>query len=137
MKYLIALLVPCFIFLGVANSFAEPFQLQVYTWEVGPEISHFTYEEPDVMEEKGFMNGIAGSFAYHNKLMLKADLRFSYGQVDYKNSGTMDNVDNSIFETRWLAGYDFLVSEFTFITPYIGLGYRYLNNDSSGRTSSV
>lgn len=137
MKKLIASLAICFMFVGIRSSFAEPLQLQMHTWEVGPEISHITYKEPDVMEEKGFMYGIAGSYAYHNNLMLKVEGRFSFGQVDYKNSGTMDDIDDYMFEFRWLGGYDFLVSEMTIITPYIGLGYRYLNDDMSGMTSST
>lgn len=137
MKNLIALLVICFTFLGIGSSFAEPLLLKVRTWEAGHEIFHFTYKEPGVMKEKGYMGGIAGSFAYHNKLMLKVGVRFSSGEVDYKNSGTMYDIDNSIYETRGLAGYDFRISKIAIVTPYIGLGYRYLNNDSSGMTSST
>ncbi|KAF0119468.1 MAG: hypothetical protein FD151_1999, partial [bacterium] len=48
--------------------FAEP--LKVHTWELGTEISHITYKEPDVMREKGMMYGIDGSYAYHQNLML-------------------------------------------------------------------
>lgn len=137
MKKLIALLAICFMFVGIGSSFAKPLQLQMHTWEIGPEISHITYEEPDVMEEKGFMYGIAASYAYHNNLMLKAEGRFSFGDVDYTNSGTMDNIDDYMWEFRGLAGYDFPVLKATIITPYIGFGYRYLNDDSSGMTSST
>ena len=135
MKKLIASLAICFMFVGIGSSFAKPLQLQMHTWEIGPEISHITYEEPDVMEEKGFMYGIAASYAYHNNLMLKAEGRFSFGDVDYTNSGTMDNIDDYMWEFRGLAGYDFPVLKATIITPYIGFGYRYLNDDSSGMTS--
>lgn len=137
MKKLIASLAICFMFVGIGSSFAKPLQLQMHTWEIGPEISHITYEEPDVMEEKGFMYGIAASYAYHNNLMLKAEGRFSFGDVDYTNSGTMDNIDDYMWEFRGLAGYDFPVLKATIITPYIGFGYRYLNDDMSGMTSST
>jgi hypothetical protein len=137
MKKLIASLAICFMFVGIGSSFAKPLQLQMHTWEIGPEISHITYEEPDVMEEKGFMYGIAASYAYHNNLMLKAEGRFSYGQVDYDGqlsdgtSYTIDGIDDYMLEFRGLAGYDFPVLKATIITPYIGFGYRYLNDDSS------
>ncbi len=137
MKKLIASLAICFMFVGIGSSFAEPLQLQMHTWEVGPEISHITYEEPGVMEEKGFMYGIAGSYAYHNIYMLKVEGRYSFGQVDYKNSGTIDDIDNSIFEFRGLGGYDFRMSETSILTPYIGFGYRYLKDDVGGMTSST
>ncbi len=135
MKKWIVSLAMCCMFPGVGSSFAEP--LQMHIWTVGAEMSHITYEEPDVMEEKGFMYGIGGSYTYHKHIMLKAEGRFSYGQVDYKNSGTTDNIDNYMLEFRGLGGYDFLIFNRSIITPYIGIGYRYLNDDSSGRVSST
>lgn len=110
--------------------------------EAGGEISHITYEEPGVMEEKGLMYGVSASYTYHRpdpKLMLKAQGRFSAGQVDYSSSssGEMDNIDDYIFELRGLGGYDFIISSTSAITPYLGLGYRYLNDDSSGMTTST
>jgi len=110
---------------------------QKHPWELGAEISHITYKEPDVMRDKGMMYGIAGSYAYHENLMLKAEGRFSYGQVDYKNSGTMNNIDDYILEIRGLGGYDFYMFEASTLTLYIGIGYRYLNDDSSGKITST
>jgi hypothetical protein len=124
-------------FVGVESSFAE--ELQKHTWELGPEISYIEYKEPGVMKEKGMMYGIVGSYTYHDKLMLKAEGRFSYGQVDYSSptSGTMDNIDDYIFEFRGLGGYYFPVSKASFLTPYTGIGYRYLNDDMSGKVTST
>lgn len=135
MKKLLALTI-CFMFVGAGSIFAEA-ELQKHTWELGPEISYITYKEPGVMREKGMMYGIDGSYTYHNKLMLKADGRFSYGQVDYKNTGTMNDIDDYMLEFRGLGGYDFSVLASSMLTPYIGIGYRYLNDDMSGRTSST
>lgn len=154
MKKLLALTI-CFIFAGVGSIFAEP--LQEHTWELGTEISHITYDEPGVMKEKGMMYGFLGSYVYRgkpaalavfeewmfpsstaaNKWMFKAEGRFSFGQVDYKNSGTLDNIDDYIWEFRGLAGYDFPVCEKSTLTPYIGIGYRYLNDDMSGMITST
>ncbi|NOZ69954.1 MAG: autotransporter outer membrane beta-barrel domain-containing protein [Deferribacteres bacterium] len=105
--------------------------------EIAPQVSHIRYKEPQVMEEKGVMYGIGGSYAYHNKVMLKIQAGYSLGQLDYKNSGTIDNIDNYMIELRGLGGYDIPVSKATVLTPYIGLGYRYLNDDSSGKISST
>jgi len=113
----------------------SPFQR--HTWELRPEISYIKYEEPGVMKESGFMYGIGASYTYHNNIMIKAEGRYSYGQVDYENSGTIDNIDDYIIEVRGLAGYDFKVSSISTITPYIGAGYRYLNDDMAGRVSST
>ena len=130
MKRLLVL-VACFMFVG-ASSFAEP----VHEWELGTEVSHIKYDEPGVMEEEGVMYGIVGSCTYRDNYMLRAEGRFSYGQVDYKNSGTKDNIDDYILEFRGLAGYDFPASENKVLTPYIGIGYRYLNDDLTGTTST-
>lgn len=135
MKKLLAITL-CFTFIGMGNVLAQV-ELPKHTWELGTEISHITYKEPSVMREKGMMYGIVGSYTYHNKLMLKADGRFSYGQVDYKNSGTLNNIDDYILEFRGVGGYDFSVFTASTFTPYIGFGYRYLNDNTSGMTTST
>lgn len=134
MKKLLALTI-CFMFMGIGSVFAEP--LKVHTWELGADVSHITYKEPSVMEEKGMMYGIVGSYTYRSKFMLKADGSFSYGQVDYKNSGTLDNIDDYILEFRGVCGYDFPILKASILTPYVGIGYRYLNDDMSGMTTST
>ncbi len=108
-----------------------------HTWEIGPEISTIEYKEPDVMSQKGLMYGIGAAYTYRNGVMIKVAGRYSYGQVDYKNSGTINNIDDSIFEIRALGGYDFKISSSFTMTPFIGLGYRYLKDDMAGRISST
>ncbi len=107
-------------------------------WELGAEISHITYKEPGLMEEKGMMYGIDGSYVYRNQFtefprgidiwMLKAEGRFSYGKVDYTGSGTVDNIDDYMLEFRGLWGCDISVLKSSTLTPFIGIGYRYLND---------
>lgn len=112
-------------------------ELQRHTVEFGTEISYIKYEEPDIMEETGMMYGIVGSYAYHNGIMGKVEMKGSVGEVDYDgklSNGTQYNVEDItdyMVETRGLLGYDFPVFDSTFITPYIGIGYRYLNDDMS------
>ena len=125
----------CFTFIGLGSVLAQV-ELPKHSGDLGTEISYIKYKEPGVMEEKGMMYGIVGSYTYRPKFMLKADGRFSYGQVDYKNSGTMDNIDDYILEFRGVGGYDFSVFTASTLTPYIGIGYRYLNDDFAGTTST-
>jgi len=116
------------------SSFAEP----VHECESGTEISHRKYEEPGVMEQKGIMYGILGSYTYRDNFMLRAEGLYSFGEVDYENSGTMDNIDDYVLEFRGVGGYDFPVSKDKVFTPYIGIGYRYLNNEfGPGRYTST
>lgn len=115
-------------------------ELKRHTWELRPEISHIEYEEPDIMKQNGFMYGIGAAYTYHNNLMVRLDGRYSYGQVDYtsRDSGSMDNIDDYIIETRLTVGYDIpLPSGSSFVTPYFGFGYRYLNDDSSNMETST
>ena len=135
-RFSIALLVAaCFIFLGAMSSFADT--AQEHTWELGTEISHITYEEPGVMEETGVMWGLLGSYTYRKDLMLKVEGRLSYGEVDYDGElsdgtpYTISGIEDSMFEFRGLAGYDFPMSTATIVTPYTGFGYRYLSDDPS------
>lgn len=136
----------CFVFMGVASISAQAGELgfereskplKKHTFELRPEISYIVYKEPEVMKEKGMMYGLAGSYAYHNKMMLKGEAKGSWGEVDYSNSGKIKNITDYMLEFRGLVGYDFPISNSSTFTPYIGLGYRYLNDDMSGKTSTT
>ncbi len=104
---------------------------------MGVETSYIKYREPGVMREQGMMYGVTGSYDYHNKIMLKVEGRGSWGRVDYRNSGAINNINDYILESRGLGGYDFSVLGRHTLTPYIGFGYRYLNDDMSQRVSST
>jgi len=139
MKRVLALAL-CFCFVLLGRVFAEV-QLQKHTREVGMETYYHRYKEPYVMQETGIMYGVNGAYTFYDKLMLRAEGRFAAGQVDYKNSGTMGNVNDFLFETRGLAGYGFSVDTSintnALLIPYVGIGYRYLNDDSKNRTTST
>ena len=49
----------------------------------------------------------------------------------------MDNLFDYCAEIRGMAGYDFKFSDDILLTPYFGIGYRYLNDDSSGKITST
>lgn len=112
-----------------------------HTFELGTEISYRKYQEPDVMRQKGWMYGLFGSYAHHNKLMLKAEFRGDFGDIDYvggTQGGTylnLNNVPEYMLEARGLIGYDFPVWKSTVLTYFTGIGYRYLNNDAHKKYS--
>lgn len=138
MKGFVTLMV-CFIIMNTGSAFAESEIFRKHGVEVGTEVFHITYKEPDFIKESGFMYGINGSYAYHNKIMIKLDGRLGYGKIDYSSpgSGDLDNIDDYLAETRGAAGYDFLVYKILSISPYMGIGYRYLKDDSSGMTTTT
>jgi hypothetical protein len=120
--------------LGAGSSSAEPVQ----RWELGAELSSIAYEEPGVMKEDGVMYGIVGSWTnYHDRAMVRVEGRFSYGQVDYENSGTLDDIDDFMLEFRMLGGRELSVLKPAVVMAYAGFGYRYLNDDSGGMTTST
>jgi len=116
----------------------QKFELPIHSFEIGPEVSYIKYKEPGVMKEDGIMYGIGAAYTYRiNAAMFRVEGKYSYGQVDYQNSGTVDEIDDYMFEIRGLLGFDYRMSDKSIITPYIGLGYRYLNDDMSGKISST
>ncbi|HOG11319.1 MAG TPA: autotransporter outer membrane beta-barrel domain-containing protein [Smithella sp.] len=110
-----------------------------HVWKIGPEFSSIKYEEPGVMKEKGMMYGVGAAYSYHNGVMFGADIKYSYGQVDYESngSGTINDIDDNMLEIRGVGGYDFKMSSSFVLTPFFGFGYRYLRDDTSGRTSTT
>lgn len=124
---------------------------------MGAEFSYFKYEEPDVMEETGPLFGVFAGYAmrtpendkvsswqeffssYQNNYMFGIEGQFLAGQVDYdsRDTGSIDNINEYLFEIRGLAGYNFPAGEATVLTPYIGLGYRYLDDNTGGKTSTT
>ncbi|MFC1631767.1 outer membrane beta-barrel protein [Candidatus Omnitrophota bacterium] len=111
-------------------------------WDLGFELSHIKYEEPDVMEEEGTMYGVSGAYTsrgeyFFQNFMLKFEGKASWGEVDYQNSGTLNDIDDLMLEFRGLGGRSFSLFDTFMCTPYFGFGYRYLLDDLDGLTSST
>lgn len=87
------------------------------------------------------MWGLLCSYTYHSdsNVMFGMGIGLSSGEVDYSSpgSGDLNNIPDFMAEFRFLLGADVPASEASFLTPYTGIGYRYLNDDSSGMTSTT
>lgn len=109
-------------------------------WELGGQISTYKYEEPDFMELEGTRFGGFGAYTgiNPNGLYGRIDLRVSYGRLDYSSvgTGTSSDVPDWLAETRAVVGKDFRVHDGLVLSPYIGLGYRWLYNDLRGYSST-
>lgn len=117
---------------------------KMHTITLAPEINYFTYKE-DQMKETGFLYGLSGAYTYRgeafaeslSQAMFKVEGRIIFGRVDYDghlfdgNAYKIDNVRDILSEFRGLAGYDFTIFSDTTVTPFIGLGFRYLKDDLS------
>ena len=125
---------------AIAQKSREPDPLATRRgWEVGGQIAHYHYEEPDFAKLIGNRGGILGAYTFPprwNRVFFRVDARGSYGALKYQGSGTQDSVPDRIVEARGVAGLDFLPGNRVSLSPYLGLGYRYLYNDSRGYSST-
>jgi hypothetical protein len=110
-------------------------------WAVGPEISGFHYEEPGLMQEDGTLFGVALSYAHYYRKDFESRLfRFesgvAVGEVDYDGAlmdGTPYQVDGNeelMINARGLWGSLWHTDDHA-DHLYLGLAYRYLQDDGS------
>jgi len=108
-------------------------------WELGGQAAHYRYLEPDFAQVSGNRVGIVAARTFTNAagVFSRIDYRESYGRLKYESpvSGTQNRVPDWIFELRAVAGLDWVGGSVS-LSPYLGLGYRYLYNDSRGYTTS-
>jgi len=109
------------------------------TFQIGFDVRYFDYEEPGLMEESGWMYGIVGSYIYHgnNKLMFETSLSYVFGELDYDGQfqdGTprTSDTDDWLFEWRGLIGPDYRLKDSSIVTPFLGIGYRFWNDEIKG-----
>jgi len=111
--------------------------------DIGLLISSYKYEEDYndsfLMSLEGKKVGLSGSFTqtYEDDWYWGVDGRYVTGNVDYTSAGTGDKSANpdSYVDVRLTAGKDFEVGS-QLLSPYAGLGYRYLNNDLRGYSTT-
>jgi hypothetical protein len=90
------------------------------------------------------LDGWLGAIAVEGQVdyqswMLRADARYSYGEVDYSGSGTSSGEPNEVFEGRVTIGRSILLGfqDRSRITPYLGYGYRRLYNQAASTVTST
>ena len=137
-----------FIFVPPSNAYQEPNRLPAsvkrQTFEIGPEMYYFRYEEPGLMKTTGKFKGIKGTYTSHewmpetpvlpfNNGKLMVEGRFASGSADFDGqvlggaAVNTDNFDAFTTEFRFLIGMDELKQNRT-NTFYAGLGIRYFND---------
>lgn len=108
--------------------------------EIGLTVASYEYKEPDIsMSQKATKVGIDynGTMALSNDWFVRGDLRYATGKADYSSpaSGTKNGNPDWYYELRGTFGRDFSMETYS-LSPYTGLGYRYLFNDIRGATST-
>ncbi len=111
--------------------------------DIGIQLSGYKYEEQVggafFMSTEGNKLGLSGSFtqAHEDGWFWGGDIRYASGHVEYRSAGTgeMSGVRDYYVDARLTFGQDFESSGQVW-APYTGLGYRHLNNDLRGFTST-
>jgi hypothetical protein len=121
---------------------AEQASLKTLTGNnIGLSVSSYQYREPGVMSLKGAKMGldmhVVKVSEERDNLIFRGDLRFAFGTVDYNsnNTGSATGEPDWYLEARALLGKDWEINH-AVLSPYIGLGYRYLFNDGRGISST-
>jgi len=103
--------------------------------ELGVQAAYYRYEQPDIMTLSGPRGGIVGAYTFTDahRLFSRIDVRDSYGRLKYESgTATQDKIPDNIFEVRAVGGADFFLGRSFSLSPYAGLGYRYLYDDLRG-----
>ena len=113
-----------------------------HTFDGGIEVYRYAYKEivqgAFFAGTKGDYTGLFANYTYRPQraaasldaypTMYRFEGRFASGRVDYTGTGTWDGLKDYMCEARGLIGYDYLPLPSLRVTPYAGLGFRYLNN---------
>jgi hypothetical protein len=109
------------------------------------------YEEPSVMRQKGLLWGHylrytyrppKGTFLHFKELnMYRLEGQLASGKFNYHSEGDPElhvtGKKDVSFEIKGVVGRDFFPVSYLRTTPYIGLGYRYLSDNSDGLNTLV
>lgn len=137
-----------FLFLLFVSPAASASQRHIL--ETGVETYAYEYEETwsgsILMETKGQYSGLYANYMFRSAIEgkryfeLRLEGRWASGSVDYKTDILdygYDGLDDNMFELRGLAGMAFMLPNDSTIMPYLGLGYRYLNNGLEALPANV
>ncbi|MEI6437399.1 MAG: hypothetical protein WCO69_01460 [Candidatus Omnitrophota bacterium] len=129
------------------------FSMGTYLFETGdkwPLRYSLLYAESDKVEKNGAMFGIYGAKTWRISEPLRHagdiwrisplpnvvrfEAEFLMGKVDYSSyaTGKREGFDVQDIDARLLFGYDYVWSDTTMITPYIGVGWRRVSDTTGG-----
>ena len=107
--------------------------------QLGLTISGYVYDEPSLNVRMTALNvGVEylGTYAFQNDWFVLGQIDYNNGPVKYSGSGTASGIPQYYVNLKAALGHDFAFNGFV-LSPYIGIGYRYLNQAFGGVTTST
>jgi hypothetical protein len=143
---LISAIAGCFISTVNGQSISQDDLKTKTSNSIGLTLSSYAYTEPNLTDVTGTtmsvnMNatniGIEhfGTYSFQNNWFLMDQLDYNTGNVSYSGSGTQSGIPQYYFNLKGAVGYDFAFEGFN-LSPYIGIGYRYLSQQWGNTTTS-
>ena len=107
--------------------------------EIGLTLSSYSYSEPSLnVSMKATNVGIdyTGRYAFGNDWFVLGYANYNNGPVKYSGSGTQSGIPQYYFDIKAAVGYDFDLQGIQ-LSPYIGIGYRFLDQQWGGTSTST
>ena len=107
--------------------------------ELGLTLSTYSYKEPSLSVQMDATNiGVEyqGTYAFKNNWFVLGEIDYNTGKVKYSGTGTQSGIPQYYFNLKAAVGYDFAFDKFV-LSPYVGLGYRYLSQQWGGTQTST
>lgn len=107
--------------------------------EIGVTISSYDYDEPSLnvsMKATNLGLDYTGTYAFGNDWFVLGNINYNIGSVKYSGTGTQSGIPQYYYDIKAAVGYDFVVEGIQ-LSPYIGLGYRFLSQQWGGTRTST
>ena len=107
--------------------------------EIGVTVSSYAYSEPSLnvsMKATNLGLDYTGTYAFGNDWFVLGNLNYNNGSVKYSGTGTQSGIPQYYYDIKAAVGYDFAVEGIQ-LSPYIGLGYRFLSQQWGGTSTST
>jgi hypothetical protein len=127
-----------FVCLGMSEGQAQSVGGWTFTGAVGLEGQYQRYSEPSLdVTEDGWFGGITlDGRMTSGDWQVRGEFRYDIGKMDYSGSGSLDDIDDRVLETRLLLAHVLHYGPNQWI-PFGGLGYRRLEDDLGGLTTTT
>jgi len=107
--------------------------------EIGLTLSSYSYREPSLnvsMKANNVGIDYTGRYAFGNDWFVFGYANYNNGPVKYSGSGTQSGIPQYYFDIKAAVGYDFDLQGIQ-LSPYIGIGYRFLDQQWGGTSTST